>query len=297
MKTLERVLLSVLGIFVGAIVLLIASVFIRVEMKEAAVRSELTSGLKREFKKLGYTGQVKVTGHRDNWFSDTTVSYSYREKVKGRWLEFKGLLEYDGYGTYVPYNVEEPVGFEGEELESDDEIKYTAMWKQVRVEKKLNHVKQTFRKVEDKNLRVKEVGGFLTASLYKSDKETKWDDVLADQQEILATFEKNQRQKSPVNGYYDVDVQRYLKRHVLQIEINLELKIADLDEFELEDDFKYQRRFIKKLKSVNYSDFWDGYYVAYFSLRDRFGRISRFSWNGVVLDIQNGKLVRIFDVW
>lgn len=263
----------------------------------ASEQSDIEVELQENFARRGYKGEVTIQKFAHDFGLGDYFVYDYTEKVEGRKLTFTehvDLQHQDYREGETIFNLFIPDDIAGG---IDGHIKSEAMWQQVYVKKQLKKVERAFQKMEDDDLQLTGASGMMTFHLYQDDDQVKWEDVLAGKQEMLDGFIANQQQNLPVNGYYNVDVPNYLKRHILQISVDFELAIEDSSQFELEDEEKYKSQFVEKVKALDYSGFWDGYYVVSFSLRDRSGSTSSAIWNAVVADIQDGKLVRTFDAW
>lgn len=263
----------------------------------ATEQSDIEIELQENFARQGYKGEVAIQKFDRDFNSGDYFIYDYTEKVEGKKLTFTEYVDfqYDDYqeGETI-FNLFKPDEIDGG---IDGHIKSEAMWKQGYVKKQLKQVEKTFEKMEDESLQLTGAEGYQTFHLYQEDGKLKWEEVLAGQQEMLGVFRANQQQNLPVNGYYNVDVQTYLKKHVLQISVDFELEVEEIYKFEEEGEEEYKRQFVEKVKMVDYSRFWDGYYIVSFSLRDRAGSTSGAIWNSVVVDVQDGKLVRTFDSW
>ena len=77
--------------------------------------------------------------------------------------------------------------------------------------------------------------------------------------------------------------------------MNYELLVDDLYDEKAID--KYPGVFFQKLKNLDYSHFWDGYYLVGYDLRERSGSGIDGNSEVIVLDIRGGKLVRTFSVF
>ena len=75
--------------------------------------------------------------------------------------------------------------------------------------------------------------------------------------------------------------------------MNYELLVDDLYDDEKARD-KYPGVFFQKLKKLDYSQFWDGYYIVGYDLRESSGSGIGGNSEVIVLDIRGGKLVRTF---
>lgn len=257
-------------------------------------KAELLKELRAEYDKVGLKGNLEITDYRVSHSYGDSFDYTYTDKVDGRTLTFSDRL-----------NVESENG--GIEIiaEGDDfnESKYsftapnivvkTGMWQQTYVVDKFDQMAQEFKKIEGDGFTFQSVNGSIKGILNIEDNTLVYEDLLAGQQEILNQFEQNKKENLPLAGFYTVDIPHYLQRHVLEINVNFGLLKKDL----YDDDEHLQAMFFEKVKQLDYSQFWDGYYSVGFDKRDANGTTGSSISDIIILDIKDGKVQRTFSAY
>lgn len=263
--------------------------------KEFSIQKDLEKQLQTDFKELGYQGKVSVIEYKEPWFLSPYLVYRYEEKVDGEVLHFEDVLDVDSDTNQIEVN-SGTNWFSVEEIgmSIDMEMIKSAMWRQPDVKKKFKQIEKAYQVLETDNVTLKRVEGSLTGTIKGEDDELVWEDVLDGQRRLLAQFKTNQERNLPLNGYYNVDVKPYLMDHTLQIDVDFEILVEDLDDWELEEEKAFVEKWLKAVDQVDYSSFWDGYYNVSLSWRSKSGGRQSSIWDGIVLDIRDGKIYRKF---
>ena len=256
---------------------------------------DVENHLTADFKSMGYKGKVTVKNYDRPAGYGETMDFSYEEKIDGRLLTFSDSVDYDPTTKQYEASRLSPVPEETEKG-LDDSIQLEAMWQQPYVQKQFKKMKSVFKKLEDEELTLKEISGETMEVLHQDDNQITSEMLDAGQAGLVQDFQKNRQKGLPLNGYYNVDVESYLQKHTLQLRVNYELLVDDLYDDEKARD-KYPGVFFQKLKKLDYSQFWDGYYLVGYDLRERSGSGIDGNSELIVLDIRGGKLVRTFSVF
>ncbi|WP_231217504.1 hypothetical protein [Streptococcus equi] len=146
--------------------------------------------------------------------------------------------------------------------------------------------------LETEDLKLISVTGQSVQTISDSDGELIREDVVRGRNELSQDASNNREAGLSIGGYYHIDVSKYLKNHVLEIRIDFDWRMSE----EEQDDLSGPRLdFSDRIKSLDFTCLWDGYYKV------GFDRVSRSNRSGdiqdmIVLDIRGGKLVRSFSV-
>ncbi|MFC3932580.1 hypothetical protein ACVR0S_01890 [Streptococcus dentapri] len=252
-------------------------------------QQEILSVLRHEFRLAGYKGDVEILEYDKPLWISPNIHYRYKEKVDGQAMRFDGDLSWDEEERDLSSSI--PTFEEGS---IDGAAQMVAMWRQPEVKKKLQMMSTKFKKMETDDLSLERVDGEDISIHYTDDDKLDWSQVQEGRREIIADFKKNREADKPLNGYYNIDVPYYLEKRVLQVDIEFEWKVpSSYTSFDGAD--KLVKKFKKRVKMVDYSQFWDGYYRVNYYQRYSNGGTSSSLDTGLILEIKDGKLVRSFE--
>ena len=287
--------LKLLSLFWLGIMCIVLILWVVKSCHEYQIMKDVENHLTADFKSMGYKGKVTVKNYDRPAGYGETMDFSYEEKIDGRLLTFSDSVDYDPTTKQYEASRLSPVP-EETETGLDDSIQLEAMWQQPYVQKQFKKMKSVFKKLEDEELTLKEISGETMEVLHQDDGQITSEMLNAGQAELVQDFQKNRQKGLPLNGYYNVDVESYLQKHTLQLRVNYELLVDDLYDDEKARD-KYPGVFFQKLKKLDYSQFWDGYYLVGYDLRERSGSGIDGNSEVIMLDIRGGKLVRTFSAF
>lgn len=258
--------------------------------KDYQAQRDVEARLAKDFKKLGYKGKLTVTKYEKTAGYGEDMTYQYEEEVDGQQLTFSATVDYDPSTKEYDSRNSTPV-LEETGTDLDDVIQLEAMWKQPYVQKQFRKMEASLKKIEDEDLVLEKVYG-QTGQAYHDEGPQASEMRNAAQDDLVKLFQKNRQEGLPLRGYYKIPVQTYLKNQALQIRINYHYRVGSSFN-QLKDEESYTKKFFEKAEKLDYSDFWDGYYLIGYSFKTPSGSSSG---DVRVAYIRNGKLVRFLDI-
>lgn len=251
-------------------------------------KNEIQKNLQQVFREQGYDGQVSIIKSGHDIASGQFFTFAYKEEVDGRELVFKRFVEYS--------DEDHSLGKEGlaQRFDAtdfsgglDDKIKQTAMWHQPYVEKKLDQMAEFFRHHQG-DFVFAEINGEIMAGVLFSDE----GGGRASREALLADVSQNQANGGAINGYYSLDVAKYMAQNTLKIRVDFKFQL-DGDYYDLEnhEEEAVRQAFFEMVRNYDYSGFWDGTYLLGFDWHSKSG------WRGSIQDmlyvtVKDGKVVR-----
>ncbi|MBF0777911.1 hypothetical protein [Streptococcus cuniculi] len=251
-------------------------------VKKEQIKAEYSPIIVQKFQALGYKGKVSVDNYSKMLETGSErLIFTYSEEVEGEVIIMEASISID-----TNQSPEEDLA----DVEVDMNIKEEAMWQQPAVREQVVQIKQVFSGLETKDLKLVSVAGQSVEAISSSDRELVWEDVVGSKAELSQEAANNRESGLPIGGYYSIDVQKYLKKHALEIRIDFDWQLSKEEQ---EDVNTPRLDFVRRVEKLDFTHVWDGYYIV------GFDRVSRTSRNGdiqdmIVLDIQDGKLVRSF---
>lgn len=243
--------------------------------------------LQQVFREQGYDGQVSIIKSGHDIASEQFFTFAYREEVDGRELVFKRFVRYSdedhSLGKEGLVQRFDATDFSGG---LDDEIKQTAMWHQPYVEKKLDQMAEFFRHHQGDFVFAEINGEIRDAVLFSDEGEGR-----ARRAALLADVSQNQANGGAINGYYSLDVAKYMAQNTLQIRVDFKFQL-DGDYYDLEEheEEAIRQAFFDMVTSYDYSGFWDGTYLLGFDWRSRSGRLGSIQ-DMIYVTIKDGKVI------
>ncbi|HEL0007640.1 TPA: hypothetical protein TUM56_000939 [Streptococcus equi subsp. zooepidemicus] len=254
------------------------------QAEKERVVTEYSPTIIKKFQTLGYQGKITVDDYTKMIETGSERLYfTYSEEVDGKVISLKDSISIATYKS-----PEEDLA----DAEVDMGIREEAMWQQPAVKSQTAQIKQLFSELETEDLKLISVTGQSVQTISDSDGELIREDVVRGRNELSQDVSNNREAGLSIGGYYHIDVSKYLKNHVLEIRIDFDWRMSE----EEQDDLSGPRLdFSDRIKSLDFTCLWDGYYKV------GFDRVSRSSRSGdiqdmIVLDIRGGKLVCSFSV-
>ncbi|MGX7024834.1 hypothetical protein [Vagococcus hydrophili] len=255
-------------------------------------KSEYQKVIQDIYQKNGFDGKVTVTSVKNEGYLYSTVStrvlFDYSEKVGDRDITVNNTFFFEKDSVTPSYDMDELNNKDLMDIQYFDDVIQSFRHQKEAIILKKNVETQLNKYIKLDTLHLSSIRPqFLR---YEYDKYPEFKEFSKSQEDYKKDVLKNQQNKLPFNGYFDIDLKRYMKTGLIRFYIYYDNVTDDIFP-DNEADLNFDLPFM--IREMDVSNFYDGIYRLSYDNRTPEGGVS--GGHSFTFLIINNRITRLIE--